>query len=49
VPVDSRSAVFSMARRVLNDDEANWRANLGSLVFENTLWDLSSVTGEVPA
>lgn len=48
VPVDSRSAVFSTARRVLHDDEAIWRTSLGNLVFENTLWDLSFVTGEVP-
>lgn len=40
-----RFAVFSAARKVLLEDRDGWLGRLGSLVFENTLWDVSSVIG----
>lgn len=41
---DNKSEVFASAQRMLQSDPVGWRARLGSLVFENTLHDLSAVT-----
>ena len=43
---DDRMVVFATARQLLHRDRDGWQARLGSLVFSNTLWDLSSVTGD---
>jgi len=39
---DARLPLFSAGRSVLDADRTGWRAYLGSLVLENTLWDLAS-------
>lgn len=41
---DDRLGIFSAAQALLDRDREGWRAYLGSLVFDNTLRDLSSVT-----
>jgi len=46
---DDRAAVFATARNLVEQDREGWRARLGLLVFENTLRDLSSTTGQQPS
>lgn len=42
---ENRRAVYSTAREFLLGNRAAWESHLGSLVFENTLLDLSSMVG----
>jgi superfamily II DNA/RNA helicase len=42
LPGCDRSVVFSTARQVVGQDREGWRAQLGALVFENTLHDLAT-------
>jgi helicase len=41
--IDDRKVVFSIAQRLLTADPDGWRGWLGTLVFDNTLWDISEV------
>lgn len=41
---DNRAGLFAAAQTLINGNSETWAANLGSLVFEKTLRDLSSVT-----
>jgi helicase len=43
---EDRMATFSAARRSILAHRDAWTARLGSLVVENTIWDLSSVIGD---
>ena len=38
---EDRFALFAIVRHLLEDDRAEWRARLGTLVFDRTLQDLS--------
>ncbi|MCA9633388.1 MAG: DEAD/DEAH box helicase [Myxococcales bacterium] len=42
LPADARLPLFMAARAVLDADRDGWRRYLGSLVLENTLWDLAA-------
>lgn len=44
-PGDDKLLVFNGARRLLTQDQAGWKSRLGVLVMENTIRDLSAVTG----
>jgi superfamily II DNA/RNA helicase len=43
---DDRMTLFIAARRGLRAHAAAWGQRLGTLVFENTLWDLSAAIGD---
>lgn len=44
---EDRRALFTLAHQSLQTDRSEWTNQLGSLVFDNTLKDLSSVVGDV--
>lgn len=46
VSVEERGEVYSRARGLIVADRQSWEHRLGKVVYENTLWDLSSMTGE---
>jgi superfamily II DNA/RNA helicase len=46
IPADDRTRIFATALGLLQRDGDTWRALLGGLVFENTLQDLLSATGD---
>jgi helicase len=45
VKVDDRAQVFHFAQQSLETHRDQWRARLGTLVYQRTMKDLSSVTG----
>jgi hypothetical protein len=44
--VDDRRTLIAAARRGLHLNAAAWQGRLGALVYNNTLWDLSSTIGD---
>lgn len=46
LPPDNRLQLFIAARRVLDADRNGWRDYLGTLVLQNTLWDLAAGDAE---
>ena len=43
-PREDRAGIFAAAQNLVEQDREGWRARLGTLVFQTTLRDLSSVT-----